>query len=71
MASIGSVEASEIVIALRFEFIDQMLDFYLVYDFVRPFGCFILLAAYDSNGPQLYGVELSGVTYIKHNKQPR
>lgn len=38
---------------------------YTLYGFVRPFGCFILLAAYDSNGPQLYGVEPSGVTYVR------
>jgi len=36
---------------------------YTLYGFVRPFGCFILLAAYESDGPQLYGVEPSGVTY--------
>ncbi|CAF3979265.1 unnamed protein product, partial [Rotaria sp. Silwood1] len=36
---------------------------YTVYDFVRPFGCFILLAAYESDELQLYGFEPSGVTY--------
>ncbi len=38
---------------------------YTLYGFVRPFGCFILLAAYESDGPQLYGVEPSGVTYVR------
>ncbi len=37
---------------------------YTLYGFVRPFGCFILLSAYESDGPQLYGVEPSGVTYV-------
>ncbi len=38
---------------------------YTLYGFVRPFGCFILLASYESDGPQLYGVEPSGVTYVR------
>jgi 20S proteasome alpha/beta subunit len=38
---------------------------YTLYGFVRPFGCYILLAAYESDGPQLYGVEPSGVTYVR------
>ncbi|CAF3374784.1 unnamed protein product [Rotaria sp. Silwood1] len=36
---------------------------YTVYGFLRPFGCFILLAAYESDELQLYGFEPSGVTY--------
>jgi 20S proteasome subunit alpha 7 len=38
---------------------------YTLYGFVRPFGCFILLSAYESDGPQLYGIESSGVTYVR------
>jgi 20S proteasome alpha/beta subunit len=38
---------------------------YTLYGFVRPFGCYILLAAFESDGPQLYGVEPSGVTYVR------
>jgi len=36
---------------------------YTLYGFVRPFGCFIILSSYESDGPQLYGIEPSGVTY--------
>lgn len=32
----------------------------LVSNRCRPFGTSMLLAAYDKNGPQLYGIEPSG-----------
>lgn len=39
---------------------------YTLYGAIRPFGAYILLASYESDGPQLYGVEPSGVTYGYH-----
>jgi 20S proteasome alpha/beta subunit len=40
---------------------------YTLYGFVRPFGSYILLASHESDGPQLYGVEPSGVTYVRQS----
>ena len=30
----------------------------------RPFGCGVILGGYDRDGPQLYMVEPSGVSYV-------
>mmetsp|Transcript_20351 Transcript_20351/g.24410 ORF Transcript_20351/g.24410 Transcript_20351/m.24410 type:complete len:250 (+) Transcript_20351:127-876(+) len=34
-----------------------------LYWYVRPYGVGTLLAAYDNEGPQLYGIETSGIAY--------
>lgn len=34
-----------------------------LYWWLRPFGCGVILAGYDRDGPQLYMVEPSGVSY--------
>eukprot|EP00741_Cyanophora_paradoxa_P009074 tig00001466_g8787.t1 len=36
---------------------------YTLYWSVRPFGSSLLLATYDKDGPQLYGIEPSGISY--------
>lgn len=30
----------------------------------RPFGCGVILGGYDRDGPQMYMVEPSGVSYV-------
>ena len=30
----------------------------------RPFGCGVILGGYDRDGPQLYMIEPSGVSYV-------
>ncbi|TYI10259.1 hypothetical protein ES332_A09G130500v1 [Gossypium tomentosum] len=35
-----------------------------LYWWLRPFGCGIILGGYDRDGPQLYMVEPSGISYI-------
>lgn len=32
--------------------------------FYRPFGCGVILGGYDRDGPQLYMVEPSGISYV-------
>lgn len=34
---------------------------YTLYSYVRPFGCAIILASYDEDGPHMYTVEPSGI----------
>lgn len=34
------------------------------YWWCRPFGCGVILGGYDRDGPQLYMVEPSGVSYV-------
>jgi 20S proteasome subunit alpha 7 len=34
---------------------------YTLYSFVRPFGCSVVLASYDADGPHMYTVEPSGI----------
>jgi len=36
---------------------------YTLYWYLRPFGASVLLACYDTDGPQLYMIEPSGVSY--------
>jgi len=36
---------------------------YTLYWYLRPFGCSVLLGTYDRDGPELYMVEPSGVSY--------
>jgi len=36
---------------------------YTLYWYLRPFGCSVLIAAYDNDGPALYQVEPSGISY--------
>lgn len=30
----------------------------------RPFGCGVILGGYDREGPQLYMIEPSGISYV-------
>jgi len=39
------------------------VQMYTLYASVRPFGCSVLLGAYDKKGPQLFMIEPSGVSY--------
>eukprot|EP00823_Brevimastigomonas_motovehiculus_P009668 TRINITY_DN9397_c0_g1_i1.p1 TRINITY_DN9397_c0_g1~~TRINITY_DN9397_c0_g1_i1.p1 ORF type:complete len:286 (-),score=57.14 TRINITY_DN9397_c0_g1_i1:366-1223(-) len=36
---------------------------YTIYWWLRPFGCSVLLASYDNEGPQLHMIEPSGISY--------
>lgn len=39
---------------------------YTLYSSVRPFGCSIALGSYDDiDGPQLFMVDPSGVTFVR------
>ena len=37
---------------------------YTLYSAVRPFGCSVILAAYEADGPQMYMIDPSGVSYV-------
>ena len=37
---------------------------YTLYFSVRPFGCSVLLGSYEKDGPQLYAIDPSGVSYV-------
>mmetsp|Transcript_4078 Transcript_4078/g.6693 ORF Transcript_4078/g.6693 Transcript_4078/m.6693 type:complete len:250 (-) Transcript_4078:349-1098(-) len=47
------------------ERVASYVHLYNLYWSVRPFGSSLLLAAMDSNGPQLYGIEPSG-SYVRY-----
>ena len=38
--------------------------FLLFFNFSRPFGCGVILGGYDKDGPQLYMIEPSGISYV-------
>ena len=38
---------------------------YTLYSSVRPFGCSAIIGGYDKDGPALYCVEPSGVSYVR------
>jgi 20S proteasome subunit alpha 7 len=40
-----------------------MMHTYTLYWYVRPFGAAVLLASYAEDGPQLYSIEPSGLSY--------
>merc|ERR1712060_667304 len=40
-----------------------MMHAYTLYWYVRPFGSAVLLASYTEDGPQLYSIEPSGLSY--------
>lgn len=35
-----------------------------LYWWLRPFGCGVILGGYDKDGPQLYMIEPSGISYV-------
>ena len=35
-----------------------------LYWWLRPFGCGVILGGYDRDGPQLYMIEPSGISYV-------
>lgn len=41
----------------------HFVHLYTLHWHVRPFGCAILLSVYDDDGPQLYLIEPSGISY--------
>uniref|UniRef100_A0A7N8XTX0 Proteasome 20S subunit alpha 3 n=1 Tax=Mastacembelus armatus TaxID=205130 RepID=A0A7N8XTX0_9TELE len=44
---------------------------YTLYSAVRPFGCSFILGSYDKDdGPQLYMVDPSGISYVSHVSDP-
>jgi len=36
---------------------------YTLYSFVRPFGCSVIFSSYDSDGPQMFMIEPSGICH--------
>eukprot|EP00123_Amoebidium_parasiticum_P019315 comp24511_c0_seq1/m.46760 comp24511_c0_seq1/g.46760 ORF comp24511_c0_seq1/g.46760 comp24511_c0_seq1/m.46760 type:complete len:254 (-) comp24511_c0_seq1:58-819(-) len=44
------------------ERIAGFMQVYTLYSHIRPFGCSVLIGAFDDEGPQLYMVEPSGVS---------
>ena len=36
----------------------------------RPFGAAVLMASYDSEGPQLYLIEPGGTAHVRHPTPP-
>jgi 20S proteasome subunit alpha 7 len=42
---------------------------YTLYSSVRPFGISAILGAVDKDGPALYVIEPSGVSYVRNSDQ--
>ena len=42
------------------------LHAYTLYSFVRPFGCSVMMAACDEDGPELFMADPSGVHFVSH-----
>jgi len=45
------------------ERVSMYLHAYTLYSSVRPFGCSVMIGSYDSNGPQLYVIDPSGLCH--------
>ncbi|XP_071555734.1 proteasome subunit alpha type-3 [Temnothorax nylanderi] len=45
------------------ERVSMYMHAYTLYSAVRPYGCSILLSAYETDGPALYMIDPSGVSY--------
>jgi len=45
------------------ERVSMYMHAYTLYSAVRPYGCSVLLGAYDTDGPALYMIDPSGVSY--------
>lgn len=43
--------------------ISMYMHAYTLYSAVRPFGCSLLISGYDSDGPQMFTVDPSGISY--------
>ncbi|KAJ1524885.1 hypothetical protein ONE63_009749 [Megalurothrips usitatus] len=43
--------------------VSMFMHAYTLYSAVRPFGCSVILAAYENDGPQMYMIDPSGVSY--------
>jgi len=46
--------------------LSSFIQFYTLNGLVRPFGASVILGVYDKNGPSLYMVEPSGISYGYH-----
>lgn len=44
--------------------VSMFMHAYTLYSAVRPFGCSVILAAYEADGPQMYMIDPSGVSYV-------
>ena len=44
--------------------ISMYMHAYTLYSAVRPFGCSLLISGFDSDGPQMYMVDPSGVSHV-------
>lgn len=43
--------------------VSMFMHAYTLYSAVRPFGCSVILASYEADGPQMYMIDPSGVSY--------
>lgn len=37
---------------------------YTLYSAVRPYGCSVILASYEDDGPLMFTIDPSGVSYV-------
>lgn len=44
--------------------LDLISQFKSYFNFCRPFGCGVIVGGYDRDGPQLYMIEPSGISYV-------
>jgi 20S proteasome subunit alpha 7 len=53
-------------IPLKFlnERVSMYMHAYTLYSAVRPFGCSVILGAYEADGPVMYMIDPSGVSYV-------
>ncbi|PSN34500.1 Proteasome subunit alpha type-3 [Blattella germanica] len=54
---------SNIPLSLLNDRVSMYMHAYTLYSAVRPFGCSVILGAYEADGPVMYMIDPSGVTY--------
>lgn len=48
--------------------VSMYMHAYTLYSAVRPYGCSVILAAYESDGPVMFMIDPSGVSYVSYEK---
>lgn len=47
--------------------VSMYMHAYTLYSAVRPYGCSVVLSSYDPDGPVMYMIDPSGVSYVSKN----
>lgn len=47
--------------------VSMYMHAYTLYSAVRPYGCSVVLSSYEPDGPVMYMIDPSGVSYVSKN----